>query len=257
MTRRVAFFVYGCACYAIFFATFLYAVGFVGNLGVPRALDGMPLRPLPVALAIDMALLGLFAVQHSVMARRWFKERWTRVIPPVVERSTYVLFSSLALLVLFAAWQPLGGVVWSVESAVARAALWAAFAFGWGLVLVSTFLIDHFDLFGLRQVWLFLRGRPCTPHAFVTPGPYRLVRHPLYVGWLFAFWSTPDMTASHLLFALATTAYILVAIRLEEKDLVHVHGAAYERYRRHVPMLVPRLGRRRAEAPARATVTTA
>jgi methanethiol S-methyltransferase len=250
MVKRAAFFLYGVACYGVFFATFLYAVGFVGNLGVPHALDGVPQRPWPVALAIDVVLLGVFAVQHSVMARPWFKERWTRLVSPVLERSTYVLFSSLALILLFAAWQPVGGVVWSAVSPAARATLWVTFAFGWGLVLVCTFLIDHFDLFGLRQVWLFLRGRSYAPLPFVTPGPYRVVRHPLYAGWLFAFWGTPHMTASHLVFAIATTAYILVAIRLEEADLVQFHGTAYEGYRRQVPMLLPRLRPGTASATA-------
>ena len=239
MLTRILSFTYGVAAYVIFLGTFLYALGFIGNFGVPRTLDGAPVDPLGKALAIDVALLSLFAVQHSVMARRWFKERWTRIVPPPVERSTYVLFSSLALILLFWQWRPLGGEVWSVEDPVGRLILHALFAFGWGLVLVATFLINHFDLFGLRQVWLHLTGRPYTTLRFRTPGPYRLVRHPLYVGWLFAFWMTPTMTLSHLLFAVMTTGYILVAIRFEESDLVHVHGKDYEEYRRTVPMLVP------------------
>jgi protein-S-isoprenylcysteine O-methyltransferase Ste14 len=239
MVRRVLFFAYGVASYLVFFATFLYAVGFIGNFAVPATLDGPRTAPLGRALLVDVALLGLFAVQHSVMARRWFKARWTRLVPPEIERSTYVLFSSLALLLLFALWEPLGGSVWSVEAFAGRVVLYGLFALGFGLVLVSTFLINHFDLFGLRQAWLALRGRPYTPLRFVTPGPYRLVRHPLYVGWFFAFWSTPTMTLSHLLFAAATTAYILIAIQLEERDLVAFHGSAYEEYRRRVPMLWP------------------
>ncbi|HEX7830427.1 MAG TPA: isoprenylcysteine carboxylmethyltransferase family protein [Thermoanaerobaculia bacterium] len=239
MTKRIGFFVYGLVCYAVFFATFLYAVGFIGGFVVPTTLDGPARVPLAQGIAINAALLGLFAVQHSVMARRWFKERWTRIVPQQIERSTYVLASSLALILVFAKWQPLGGVVWSVEDPVARAILYSLFAFGWALVLVSTFLINHFDLFGLRQVWLFLRNRPYTTLRFGTPGPYGLVRHPLYVGWFFAFWMTPTMTYAHLLFAIATTAYILIAIQFEERDLVHEHGAAYEEYRRKVPMLVP------------------
>ena len=239
MSKRVVFFVYGVVCYAIFFATFLYAIAFVGNLGTPTALDGAATRPLSTALAIDAALLALFAIQHSVMARQWFKERWTRIVPRPIERSTYVLFSSLALIVLFRFWQPMGGEVWSVQNPAGRAVLLALFAFGWGLVLVSTFLINHFDLFGLRQVWMYLTGRPYTPLAFRTPGPYKLVRHPLYVGWFFAFWMTPTMTLAHLVFAVATTSYILIAIQLEERDLVNFYGRAYQDYRRHVPMLVP------------------
>jgi protein-S-isoprenylcysteine O-methyltransferase Ste14 len=253
MIRRILFFAYGVACYAVFFATFLYAVAFVGGHPRVRSLDGPRGGSLAGAVAMDAALLALFAVQHSLMARPWFKARWTRIVPAVLERSTYVLFSSLALILLFAAWRPLGGVVWSVADPAGRAALWALFAFGWGLVLVATFLINHFDLFGLRQVWLQLRGREYTRLRFGTPGPYRLVRHPLYVGWLFAFWMTPTMTATHLFFAALTTAYILVAIQLEERDLAHEHGASYLDYRRRVPMLIPSFGRReRASAPASA-----
>ena len=245
MLKRVAFLAYGVVCYVVFLATFLYAIGFIGGFGVPRPLDGAASGPIGVAIAIDAGLLGLFAVQHSVMARRWFKEWWTRLVPWPVERSTYVLFSSLALIALFAGWRPLGGSVWSVDDPTGRLVLRALFAFGWGLVLVCTFLINHFDLFGLRQVWLFAMGRPYTTLRFATPGPYRLVRHPLYVGWFFAFWMTPTMTLSHLLFAIATTAYILIAIQFEERDLVHEHGRAYDDYRRRVPMLWP-FGRRSA-----------
>jgi protein-S-isoprenylcysteine O-methyltransferase Ste14 len=247
MLKRVAFFIYGVLCYAIFLATFLYAVGFIGGFGVPKTLDGPGSGPLAVSIAIDAALLALFAVQHSVMARRGFKERWTRIVSPVVERSTYVLLSSAALLLLFWQWRPLGGVVWSVSDPAGRVLLWSLFAFGWALLLVSTFLINHFDLFGLRQVWLSLRGKPYTPLTFGTPGPYRLVRHPLYVGWFFAFWMTPTMTLAHLFFALMTTAYILVAIQFEERDLIHAHGNSYEQYRRRVPMLIPFRRRRAAE----------
>jgi methanethiol S-methyltransferase len=239
MSKRIGFFAYGVVCYAIFFATFLYAVGFIGGFGVPTTLDGPRRGPLTEGIAVNVALLGIFAVQHSVMARRWFKERWTRIVPKELERSTYVLLSSLALIVLFWQWRPLGGVVWSVEDPVGRAVLYSLFGFGFLLVLVATFLINHFDLFGLRQVWLVLRGRPYTTLHFGTPGPYRYVRHPLYVGWFFAFWATPVMTLAHLLFAVATTAYILIAIQFEERDLVHEHGAAYEAYRREVPMLIP------------------
>ena len=249
MLKRIAFLAYGVACYLVFFGTFLYAIGFIGGFGVPKTLDGVPSVPTGLAAAIDAALLGLFAVQHSVMARRWFKERWTRLVPWPVERSTYVLFSSLALLALFRFWQPLGGSVWSVEDRTARLVLFSLFAFGWGLVLVCTFLINHFDLFGLRQVWLFATGRPYTHLHFATPGPYRLVRHPLYVGWFFAFWMTPTMTLSHLFFATLTTAYILVAIQFEERDLVHEHGRAYSDYRQRVPMLWP-FGRRPSKASA-------
>lgn len=252
MFKRIAFFAYGSLTYLIFLGTFLYAIGFIGNFGAPRTLDGAPSGPLAVAFAIDVALLTLFAVQHSVMARRWFKDWWTRIVPKPLERSTYVLFSSLALVLLFWQWRPLGGLVWSIEDPTGRIVLRVLFAFGWSLVLVSTFLINHFDLFGLRQVWLNLIGRPYTRLRFGTPGPYRLVRHPLYVGWLFAFWCTPTMTLAHLLFSVATTGYILIAIQFEERDLVHEHGDRYEAYRRSVPMLIPLTRRRRdSELPER------
>jgi protein-S-isoprenylcysteine O-methyltransferase Ste14 len=250
MTKRILFFAYGVFVYVIFLGTFLYAVGFIGDFGVPTALDG-PLRgPLAPALAVNLALLSLFAVQHSLMACPWFKERWTRLAPPPLERSTYVLFSSLALGLLLWQWRPMGGVIWSVEDPTGRLVLHGLFAFGWALVLVATFLINHFDLFGLRQVWLHLLGRPYTPLEFATPGPYRIVRHPLYVGWLFAFWMAPTMTLAHLVFAIATTGYILFAIQLEERDLVRHHGAAYEEYRRRVPMLVPFALRERTQRGA-------
>jgi protein-S-isoprenylcysteine O-methyltransferase Ste14 len=238
MFSRITAFVYGVACYLAFFATFLYAVGFIGNFAVPKSIDSGRQLPLIQALAINVALLGLFAVQHSVMARQWFKSAWTRIVPAPVERSTYVLFSSLALLVLFWKWQPIGGVLWSVESASGRLAIQTLYGFGWVTVLVATFLINHFDLFGLRQVWLYLCGRPYSSLKFRTPGLYRLVRHPLYVGWLLVFWSAPVMTAAHLVFAIATTAYILIAIQLEERDLVRLHPE-YAEYRRRVPMIVP------------------
>src|SRR5687767_8186859 len=239
MLKRILFFGYGLFSYLVFLGTFLYAVGFIGNFGVPTTLDGPPSGPLLISFAIDAGLLTLFAVQHSVMARKWFKDWWTRIVPPPVERSTYVLFSSVALILLFWQWQPLGGQIWSVENPAAVLALRVLFAFGWGLVLVSTFLINHFDLFGLRQVWLHLLGRPYTTLRFGTPGPYRFVRHPLYVGWLFAFWSTPTMTFAHLFFSIATTTYILMAIQFEERDLAREHGEAYDSYRRSVPMLIP------------------
>ncbi|HEY2388917.1 MAG TPA: isoprenylcysteine carboxylmethyltransferase family protein [Candidatus Binatia bacterium] len=228
---------YGVVSYAVFFATFLYAMGFVGNL-VPQGMDAPPVSPLGTSLLIDLGLLGLFAVQHSVMARPVFKRWWTRIVPHAVERSTYVLASSLALILLFWQWRPLGGIVWNIDNTAGRALMWTGFAFGWGLVLLTTFLINHFDLFGLRQVWLNLRGRPYTHLPFKTPGLYRLVRHPLYVGWFFAFWATPTMTTTHLLFAVMTTAYILIAIQLEERDLVTFHPE-YAEYRERVPMLIP------------------
>lgn len=240
---RLAVFAYGVVSYAVFFATFLYACGFIGNFLVPQAIDGEPRTSLAVALVTNVLLLGLFAAQHSIMARPRFKRWWMRLIPPAAERSTYVLFSSLALILLFALWQPMGGVIWHVQHPFGEALLYAFFAFGWLLVLFSTFLINHFDLFGLRQVWIFLRGRTYTHLQFMTPGPYRVVRHPLYLGWLLAFWATPTMTASHMVFAVLTTAYILIAIQLEERNLVEHHGDEYLAYRRKVPMILPIPGR--------------
>ena len=251
MLKRILFFAYGIFSYLIFFGTFLYAIGFIGNFGVPTTLDGPATGPFAISLAINAGLLTLFAVQHSVMARKWFKEWWTRIVPKPIERSTYVLFSSLALILLFTFWRPLGGVIWSVEDPIGRFVLRGLFAFGWALILYSTFLINHFDLFGLRQVWRNLLGQSQDGLRFTTPGPYRVVRHPLYVGWLFAFWMTPVMTFAHLLFSVATTAYILLAIRFEEKDLVHEFGDTYEEYRRTVPMLIPSLRKRGAkESPS-------
>lgn len=238
MLSRITAFVYGVVCYLAFFATFLYAIGFLGNFGVPKSIDSGPQVPFLVALAINSALLGLFAIQHSVMARPWFKAAWTRIVPVPVERSTYVLFSSLTLILLFWKWEPMGGVIWNVQNASGRLVLNAMFAAGWVTILVATFLINHFDLFGLRQVWLYLRGRQYKDIGFRTPGPYRYVRHPLYVGWLLTFWAAPVMTAAHLVFAIATTAYIFVAIQFEERDLVRFH-AEYAEYRRRVPMILP------------------
>ena len=239
MVKRLVFFVYGSFAYLVFLGTFLYAIAFVGGFVVPTRLDGVPHSPLGLALAIDAGLLAVFAVQHSVMARRWFKEWWTQIVPWAIERSTYVLAASLALMLLFWQWRPLGGSVWSVDNATARLVIWTLFAAGWALVLVTTFLINHFDLFGLRQVWLPLVGKPYSKLTFAAPGPYRLVRHPLYLGFLVAFWMTPTMTVAHLVFAIATTAYILIAIQFEEHDLIAEHGATYVNYRRRVPMILP------------------
>ena len=236
--KRFAIFVYGIVCYAVFFGTFLYAVGFIGNLWVPKTIDSPRDVALGRALAIDLALLAIFAVQHSVMARPRFKKWWTRIIPAAAERSTYVLFSSLALIALFWWWQPLGGQVWNFTSSAGVAWLYGLYAFGWLLLLYVTFLIDHFDLFGLRQVWRNLVGAPDRPVPFVTPWLYRRVRHPLYIGWFTIVWATPSMTVTHLVFAAMSTAYILVAIRFEERDLIAAHPE-YAEYRRRVPMLIP------------------
>ena len=240
MFKRISVFIYGVVSYAAFFGSFLYAIGFVGNLWVPKSIDSPPQVSLGLALLIDSVLLGAFAVQHSVMARRGFKRWLTRFIPEPAERSTYTLASSLLLIALFAHWQPIGGVIWDLDDPGARMMVHSLFGFGWALVLLATFLINHLDLFGLRQVWLYLIGREYTQLRFGTPGLYKWVRHPLYVGWFFAFWATPTMTIAHLVFALLTTGYILVAIQLEERDLLEVHPE-YASYRKRVPMLIPRL----------------
>lgn len=250
MLGRITIFVYGVLSYALFFGTFLYAIGFVANFATPTSLDAGASGAFLPALLVNLALLTLFALQHSVMARPGFKRAWTRIVPEPAERSTYVLLSSVALILLFAYWRPMGGVVWEVSSPGARAFVQSLCMAGFLIVLASTFLINHFDLFGLRQVWLQLIGRPYTHLPFRTPGPYRIVRHPLYVGWLVAFWAAPTMTVAHLVFALATTGYILAAIPFEEADLEQVHGEPYRRYRRSVGMFLPRRKRDRAPEPS-------
>jgi len=237
---RILAVAYGTVSYIIFFVTFLYAIGFVGNLVVPKSIDsGEPAGSLLSALLINVVLMSVFALQHSIMARPEFKAWWTTIVPKPVERSTYVLLSSLALLLLFWQWRPMTGVVWSVENAVGKYLLYALFFLGFAIVLTSTYLINHFDLFGLRQVYLYGRGREYTQLNFGTPFLYKIVRHPLMLGFIVAFWSTPVMTYGHMLFAAVTTVYMLVAIQLEERDLINAHGDSYENYRRQVPMIVP------------------
>jgi methanethiol S-methyltransferase len=251
MLGRITIFLYGVFCYLVFFATFLYAIAFLGDFGVPKSIDSGAQGSLGRALAVDVLLLGLFAVQHSLMARPWFKRAWTRIVPPAAERSTYVLFASVAMILLFWKWQPMGGLIWQLDTEVGRLVAYGIYAFGWALLLLATFLIDHFDLFGLRQVYLYLRGRPYTGLQFRTPLLYRYVRHPIYVGWLCIFWATPQMTVAHLVFALATTAYILIAISWEERDLLSAHGETYQRYREQVPKLIPiKFGKKSASGPA-------
>jgi protein-S-isoprenylcysteine O-methyltransferase Ste14 len=235
---RVLAFLYGVVCYAFFFVVFLYAIGFVENLVVPKAIDTGEGGPLIPTLLIDAALLGVFAIQHSVMARPAFKAWWTKFVPPPVERSTYVLFASAALVLLFWQWRPLPKVVWSLEGPAATAVLTISLA-GFLIVLTSTFLINHFDLFGLRQVHAYATGKEIPPPEFSTPLFYRVVRHPLYLGFMIAFWAAPVMSVGHLVFAGATTAYMLIAIQLEEHDLVGVFGDTYVTYRRRVSMILP------------------
>ena len=237
---RFAALLYGLVCYLVFFAAFLYAIGFVGGLVVPKAIDDGPSGGLAAALVIDAVLLGVFAVQHSVMARPAFKAVWTKIVPSPVERSTYVLLSSLALALLYWQWRPIvQPVIWQVAAPWLADTLWALFALGWLTVLTSTFLINHFDLFGLRQVWAYVRSGETPPPEFRTPLFYKVVRHPIYLGFIIAFWATPRMTLGHLVFAAATTAYILIAIQLEEHDLIGLFGDSYRRYRHSVSMIVP------------------
>lgn len=234
---------YGVVVYAIFFVTFLYAICFVAGVGVPKDIDSGPVSGVGVSLVVDVLLLGLFAVQHSLMARPAFKAWWTKFVPRPVERSTYVLAASLCLILLYWQWRPLPQAVWSVTSPWGVAVLWAISALGWATVLLSTFLINHFDLFGLRQVWAYRLGQEIPPPEFKAPLFYRVVRHPIYLGFIVAFWATPTMTQGHLLFAAATTAYILIGIQLEERDLLKVFGVRYEAYRDEAGMLYPKLHR--------------
>ena len=241
--------VYGFVAYAVFLGAFLYAIGFVGNIVVPKSIDSGTTFPLMETLVTNVLLLTLFAVQHSVMARPAFKRWWTRIVPKQVERSTYVLLASLILLLLFWQWRPISGVVWDARSTMLGALLLGLFGVGWLIVLLSTFMINHFDLFGLRQVTLYFQRRPYTPVAFMTRGLYKIVRHPIMLGFLIAFWATPMMTLGHLLFAVITTAYILVALQLEEHDLLEAHRSTYEGYRRETSMLVPLPKGKRKPAP--------
>ena len=244
MTRAI-YLLFGFLAYLVFFATFLYLVAFVGDFPeVPRAVDfGGPTGSLPVAIVVDLALIALFGIQHSVMARAPFKAAWTRIVPEPIERSMYVLLASLCLIVMFAFWRPIPNILWAATTPLLAYALWGLFALGWLIVLLSTFLLNHFELFGLRQVWSHADGSEIPAPVFRTPLFYKRVRHPLYSGFVLAFWATPLMTVGHALLATGMTVYILIAIRHEERDLVGLFGTAYEDYRRRAGMLIPKFGR--------------
>ena len=246
--KRVLALIYGVAAYLFFLGTLAYAVGFVGNIGVPKSIDSATRSSLGVAIAINALLLAGFAIQHSVMARQGFKRMWRRIVPKCVERSTYVFAASLALAQLFWQWRAITDTVWDLRGSVAGTILTISFWMGWAVLLVSTYLVNHFELFGLEQVWTYFHGREPQPASFRTPGFYRVVRHPIYAGFVIAFWSAPVMTVGHLIFSIATTGYILVGIAFEERDLITFYGQTYREYRQHVPMLVPFLKRGKASA---------
>lgn len=241
--KRLPAVIYGIVAYVVFFVSFVYAIGFVANVAVPKGIDDGEVGPMGTALVVDLLLLTLFAVQHSVMARPAFKRWWTTFVPEPVERSTYVLASSLVLLLLYWQWRPMPDLVWQV-SGIGAALLWVAFAAGWAIVLLSTLMIGHFDLFGLAQVYRYLRDLKPTDSRFITPGFYKLVRHPIMTGFIVAFWATPEMSVGHLLFAVVTTVYIVVALQLEERDLIGEFGERYRKYRKEVPILFPSFRKR-------------
>lgn len=236
---RIVAFLYGLTSYAVFFIAFLYAVGFVANLVVPKSIDSGVPTPITQALIVDLILMTVFALQHSVMARKQFKEWWTQYVPKSIERSTYVLFASLALLLIFWQWQPIPAILWHIDNPRTAWAITGVSFLGWFIVLTGTFLINHFELFGLHQVASNLSGQPMPAPRFRTPLYYQLVRHPIYLGFIIAFWAAPTMSVGHLLFAAVTTAYIFVGILLEERDLVELFGDEYRRYKKQVAMLIP------------------
>jgi protein-S-isoprenylcysteine O-methyltransferase Ste14 len=236
---RVAYLLYGLLAYFLFFIAFVYGIGFIGDLVVPKGIDDGVVAPLSTALAINISLLLLFAIQHNVMARQWFKDWWTQFVPQPIERSTYVAASSLILLLLYWQWRPMPDVVWHVENPIGRGVLWALYFAGWAIVLASSFVIDHFELFGLKQVWNNFHEREPIEAPFSERSIYRWVRHPLMLGFIVAFWSAPTMSQGRLLFAVVTTVWILIAIQIEERDLLQFLGDPYRRYRERTPMLLP------------------
>jgi methanethiol S-methyltransferase len=246
---RAATLLFAIFAYAVFFATFLYLICFVGDFPIAAVtVERGPSAPVAGAIAIDLALIAMFGIQHSVMARQWFKQSWTRIVPRQAERSVYVLLASVMLIILFLLWRPIEGTVWDARGTPLAMLLWLGFAAGWGIVLLSTFLLNHFELFGLQQAWFHMRGREAEPPRFRQPLFYKWVRHPLYLGFLLAFWATPEMTAGHLLLAAGMSVYILIAIRHEERDLISLFGKDYELYREQAGMLTPRLRRGRPAA---------
>lgn len=245
--KRLLALLYGVLAYAFFFGTFLYAIGFIGNVAVPKTIDTGAVVPLSKAALTDVVLLSLFALQHSVMARRGFKRVWTRLVPWHIERSTFVVAATAVLALLLWQWRPIPAAVWDARGTVLGEVLSGTFWIGWGLLLISTFLIDHFELFGLQQVWAYARGGESHRPDFKTPALYRLVRHPIYLGFVIAFWSAPFMSIGHLLFSVATTGYILLGICFEERDLIAAYGQRYREYRVRVPMLIPLLRLRRGD----------
>lgn len=240
--NKIMSFLYGVVCYLVFFLSFLYAVGFLGNMVVPKSINSGVESDLSQSLIINLILLSLFAIQHTIMARPAFKEWWTNYVPPHLERSTFVLVASLLLLLIFWQWQPLTGIVWHVDSAIGQTIVWGIFWVGWLIVLLSTFMINHFDLFGLRQVWLHLNDQEYSHVNFQKTALYRYIRHPIMLGFIIAFWATPNMTTGHLLFAMTTTLYILIGIQFEEQDLIDTIGPDYENYRQQVSMIIPKVG---------------
>lgn len=250
--KKTAIFLYGICAYVIFLVSFLYAIGFVGDFLVPKTINSGTEAASWPSLGINLLLMTIFALQHSIMARPGFKKWWTRIINPAIERSTYVLLASLSLLLMYWKWQPMPMVIWEVQNETASLLLYGLFALGWLIVLLSTFMINHFDLFGLKQVYEYVKSIPPRPVEFKLTLFYRIVRHPIMLGFIIAFWAIPVMTLGHLIFAITTTAYILVAITyLEERDLIRIHGEGYRAYQRNVPKILPfpRRGNRKQESP--------